>query len=70
MEYLLLNDFQKHERTVTIKIYKSSLKQTLKMKTSVHLMVSAILAAVLYPVFQWKVIIIFVGGILIDIDHY
>ena len=40
------------------------------MKTSVHLIVSAILAAVLYPVFQWKVLLIFVGGVLIDADHY
>ena len=40
------------------------------MKTSVHLVASAILAAVLYPIFQWNVLLIFVGGVLIDIDHY
>ena len=40
------------------------------MKTSVHLVVSLILAAMLYPVFRWKALIILVGGVLIDIDHY
>ena len=40
------------------------------MKTWVHLVVSAILAAALYPVSQWKVLLIFAGGVLIDIDHY
>lgn len=40
------------------------------MKTSVHLISSIILAAALYPVFQWKVILILVGGVLIDADHY
>lgn len=40
------------------------------MKTSVHIAASAILAAMLYPIFQWKVLFIFVGGVLIDIDHY
>ena len=40
------------------------------MKTWAHLLVSSILAAILYPIFQWKVLLIFVGGVLIDADHY
>jgi len=40
------------------------------MKTSPHLIASIILAAALYPVFRWKVVLILVGGVLIDIDHY
>jgi len=40
------------------------------MKSSVHLLVTLILAAILYPIFNWKVVFIIVGGALIDIDHY
>ena len=40
------------------------------MKPILHLLISLILAAVLYPLFNWKVIFIIVGGVLIDIDHY
>lgn len=40
------------------------------MKTSVHLIASLILAAALYPIFSWNVLLILVGGVLIDIDHY
>lgn len=40
------------------------------MKTSVHAAASLILAAVLYPLFKWKVLLILVGGVLIDVDHY
>jgi len=40
------------------------------MKTSVHLIVSSILAIILYPTFSWNVIFIIVGGVFIDIDHY
>lgn len=40
------------------------------MKTSVHLVVSSILAAILYPLFNWKVLFILIGGVLIDVDHY
>ena len=40
------------------------------MKTSVHIAASAALAAMVYPFFQWKVPLIFVGGVLIDVDHY
>ena len=40
------------------------------MKTPVHLAASLILAAMLYPVFKWKVFLIVVGGVAVDIDHY
>ena len=40
------------------------------MKTWVHLLVSSILAALLYPLFGWNVLLILAGGVLIDIDHY
>tara|TARA_Y100000310_G_C20660182_1_gene804321 strand:+ start:1516 stop:1932 length:417 start_codon:yes stop_codon:yes gene_type:complete len=35
-----------------------------------HLLISLILAAVLYPIFNLKVLLIIAGGVLIDIDHY
>lgn len=35
-----------------------------------HLLFSSILAAAFYPVFNWKALLIFAGGFLIDIDHY
>jgi|SRR3989338_7912853 len=41
-----------------------------KMKTWVHFLVSAILAILLYPAFDWKALFIIAGGVLIDIDHY
>ena len=40
------------------------------MKTWVHFLVSSILAIIFYPIFNWKVLFILVGGVLIDIDHY
>ena len=40
------------------------------MKTWVHLLASSILALALYPLFNWKVLFIIIGGVLIDIDHY
>lgn len=40
------------------------------MKIWVHFLVSSIFALLLYPIFNWVVIFIFVGGVLIDIDHY
>lgn len=40
------------------------------MRASVHLLTSLILAGLLYPVFKWKVVLILVGGFLIDVDHY
>lgn len=35
-----------------------------------HALFSAILAAALYPSFQWKAVFALIGGVLIDIDHY
>ena len=40
------------------------------MKTSVHIAVSIILAAALYPFFKSNVLLILAGGVLIDVDHY
>lgn len=40
------------------------------MKPLSHLSISLILAAVLYPIFNWKALFIIAGGVLIDIDHY
>ena len=40
------------------------------MKTPVHLVVSLILSALLYPLFGWKVLLVLASGVLIDIDHY
>jgi len=40
------------------------------MRTWVHLLVSLLLAAILYPTLGWKVLFILAGGVLIDIDHY
>jgi|TARA_B100002003_G_C13946375_1_gene459035 hypothetical protein len=40
------------------------------MKIITHILASLILAIILYPVFDWKAIFIFAGGVLIDIDHY
>lgn len=40
------------------------------MKTWVHLLVSSLLALLLYPFFSFRVLLILVGGVLIDIDHY
>ena len=35
-----------------------------------HFLSALILAVILYPTFEWKVLLIFIGGFLIDIDHY
>ena len=40
------------------------------METPVHAVVSAVLAAILYPIYGANVLFILVGGVLIDIDHY
>ncbi|MBI2541867.1 hypothetical protein HYV80_04110 [Candidatus Woesearchaeota archaeon] len=40
------------------------------MRPSVHFVVSLILAAIFYPYFNWQVLFIIIGGVLIDIDHY
>jgi len=40
------------------------------MKPLTHLLFSSILAAVFYPIFGWKALLVLAGGVLIDIDHY
>ena len=40
------------------------------MKISIHVTVSCVLAAILYPFYGWKVLLVFAGGVLIDADHY
>lgn len=40
------------------------------MKVSTHFFYSLILAAALYPFFNWRALFVLIGGILIDIDHY
>ncbi len=40
------------------------------MKTPAHVLASAIIAALFYPAFRWKVAFILAGGVAIDIDHY
>ncbi|MBI2657432.1 hypothetical protein HYX08_01925 [Candidatus Woesearchaeota archaeon] len=40
------------------------------MKPLAHFIASLALAALLYPVLGWKAMLIFAGGVLIDIDHY
>ena len=36
----------------------------------IHFLVSSLIAILLYPIFSWKVLMVFVGGVLIDVDHY
>ena len=40
------------------------------METPVHVVLSAILAAIFYPTYGMDAFFIIVGGVLIDIDHY
>ena len=40
------------------------------MKTWVHFVFSLALAAVLYPIFNWRALLILLGGVFVDIDHY
>jgi hypothetical protein len=40
------------------------------MKPNAHILISSILALILYPFFSWNVLFIFIGGVMIDIDHY
>ena len=40
------------------------------METPVHIVVSAILAAIFYPAYGLNSFFIIAGGVLIDIDHY
>jgi len=36
----------------------------------IHFLVSLLIAMLLYPIFSWKVLMVFAGGVLIDVDHY
>lgn len=36
----------------------------------IHFLVSLFIGVLLYPIFGWRVLMVFAGGILIDIDHY
>lgn len=40
------------------------------MKPPTHLIFALFLAALLYPIFNWKVLFILAGGVLVDVDHY
>ena len=40
------------------------------MQITTHFWFTSILAAVLFPVFGWKVLIFYIGGVLVDTDHY
>jgi hypothetical protein len=40
------------------------------MDVDFHLVVTAILATLLYPIFGWYSLFALVGGVLIDLDHY
>ncbi|MFH1440042.1 MAG: hypothetical protein ABIG89_05725 [Candidatus Woesearchaeota archaeon] len=35
-----------------------------------HIIVSIILALALFPIYGWIALLVFVGGVLIDVDHY
>ncbi len=52
------------------KIYKLVQKVKYKMVPSMHFLVSLLIAVLLYPIFSWNVLMIFIGGVLIDVDHY
>jgi len=53
-----------------LKKFINKLHKNMKMKIWVHTVVSSIIALLLYPVFNWKVLLVLVGGVLIDADHY
>jgi len=40
------------------------------MKLPIHFFASLILAIILYPFYKWSVLYLFIGGFLIDFDHY
>ncbi|MDP7506794.1 MAG: hypothetical protein QF362_05140 [Candidatus Woesearchaeota archaeon] len=40
------------------------------MKLSIHFFVSLVLMITLYPFYNWPVLYLFIGGFLIDFDHY
>ena len=40
------------------------------METWFHAVASLAIGAVLYPIFGWEAAAVFVGGVMIDFDHY
>ena len=52
------------------KIYKLPQKIKYKMVPLIHFLLSLIIAVLVYPIFGWAVLMIFIGGVLIDVDHY
>lgn len=40
------------------------------MKISVHFITSSAISILLYQYFNWQVLFVMIGGVLIDIDHY
>jgi hypothetical protein len=40
------------------------------MNSWVHFLSFLMLAVIFYPIYNWKVLFILAGGVLIDIDHY
>lgn len=46
------------------------MKKHNKMVPLIHFLASLFIGVLLYPVFGWEVLMIFVGGVLLDVDHY
>ncbi|MBS3121297.1 hypothetical protein J4434_00250 [Candidatus Woesearchaeota archaeon] len=40
------------------------------MNVKDHVIVSAIITVFIFPVYSWLSLLVFLGGVLIDIDHY
>jgi len=40
------------------------------MEIIIHFVIAAILAGILFPFFSWYSLFAFIGGVLIDFDHY
>lgn len=40
------------------------------MEPGTHFIISTIAAIVLFPFYKWLVLLIILGGVLVDIDHY
>ena len=53
-----------------LKNHKVVFDKRVKMQIIVHLITSIILALLLFAYFGWYSLLIFIGGVLIDIDHY
>jgi len=40
------------------------------MEIRTHFIISTIIAIILFPFYEWLVLLIILGGVLVDIDHY